>query len=246
MAMHGSLRDMAVADLIQHNCQDRKTAQLKIHHNGSQAVIFFKDGNVVHATLGNTQGEEVIYGIIGWEEGQFTLDAGIEPPAQTIHRSWSSLVLEGAKRLDEAEQTPTRVDQGENTERELKSMAPKMEEFLKELGEQVPGFIETSVFGSDGLGIAAHARSGKINIENINAQLALYTKLIDTSVTQLNAGTVEDILLETENAYLLVRFLEDRSTFLGLVADRKTASLGNMRLNSRLYADRISKAMLRR
>jgi hypothetical protein len=103
MAMQGSLQDMAVADLIQHNCQDHKTAQLTIHHNGYQAALFFKDGAVVHAALNNQQGEEVIFNILDWREGQFSLETGLEAPVTTIQRSWSSLLLEGARRLDESQ-----------------------------------------------------------------------------------------------------------------------------------------------
>ncbi len=51
--MQGNLRDMGVADLIQHICQDNKLARLSIFHDGHQAVLFFKDGGVVHAELDN-------------------------------------------------------------------------------------------------------------------------------------------------------------------------------------------------
>ena len=64
MGMNGNLRDMAIADLIQHTCQDRKTAQLQIQHSGQQALLYFKDGNVVHAVLGDQEGEEVVYQIL--------------------------------------------------------------------------------------------------------------------------------------------------------------------------------------
>lgn len=49
MAMQGNLHVMTVADLIQHNCQDRKTARIVIEHNGDQGLLFFRDGAVVHA-----------------------------------------------------------------------------------------------------------------------------------------------------------------------------------------------------
>jgi hypothetical protein len=73
-AMRGNLQHMAVADLIQHNCQDRKIAQLAIEHNGHEAAIFFKEGAVVHATLDDIQGEEVIYHILSWQDGDFNLE----------------------------------------------------------------------------------------------------------------------------------------------------------------------------
>jgi hypothetical protein len=104
MALQGDLQHMGVADLIQHNCQDGKTGQLTIEHNQERAALFFKAGNVVHATLGQMQGEEVVYRILSWEQGHFKLESGVQSPATTITRSWSGLLLQGAQRLDEANQ----------------------------------------------------------------------------------------------------------------------------------------------
>ena len=104
--MQGKLNDMAVADLIQHSCQDRKTSRLTIESNGDLAYLYFSDGNIIHATLGDHSGEEVVYRILVWEEGTFNMENGIESPTVTIRRNWTSLLLEGAKRLDENNPAP--------------------------------------------------------------------------------------------------------------------------------------------
>ncbi len=101
MAMQGSLHDMSVADIIQVNCQDKKTALATIRSTNNEAQLYFRDGNVVHAAMGTTLGEEVIYHILAWDEGEFNIDLGVESPTITIKRNWSGLLLEGAKRLDE-------------------------------------------------------------------------------------------------------------------------------------------------
>jgi predicted regulator of Ras-like GTPase activity (Roadblock/LC7/MglB family) len=103
MSMQGQLRDMGVAELIQHTCQDAKTARLALDSGGKQAVIYFEGGEVVHAAQGELQGEPVIYAVLNWGEGSFALEPGVEPPARTIHRSYAGLLLEGAKRIDEGE-----------------------------------------------------------------------------------------------------------------------------------------------
>lgn len=103
MSMQGQLRDMGVAELIQHTCQDAKTARLALDSGGKQAVIYFEGGEVVHAAQGELQGEPVIYAVLSWGEGSFALEPGVEPPARTIHRSYAGLLLEGAKRIDEGE-----------------------------------------------------------------------------------------------------------------------------------------------
>jgi predicted regulator of Ras-like GTPase activity (Roadblock/LC7/MglB family) len=244
MAMQGNLRDMAVADLVQHNCQDRKTAQLMIDHHHDQAVLYFTDGKVAHATLGNMQGEEVIYRILGWEEGNFTLENGIEPPAVSIQRSWSSLLLEGARRLDETK-TESAFPITHAIRTEVNPMAQKLEETLQSLGNEVNGYIASAVVGMDGMGIAQDVHAGKADVEAINAQAALLIKLVDTSTIKMNAGKLEDSLLTTENAYVLVRYLEGKGYFFVVLADRRAASLGNLRLMSRIYTERVSKAIPR-
>jgi predicted regulator of Ras-like GTPase activity (Roadblock/LC7/MglB family) len=119
-----------------------------------------------------------------------------------------------------------------------------MRDILAELGDQVPGFIAASVVGMDGLGIAQYTVAN-VDVEAINAQMTLLVKLVDTSVNKLGAGTLEDYLMTTERAYLMLRFLEEGEYYLGIAAIRDRSSLGNLRLNSRIYTRRINQAMPR-
>ncbi len=102
MAMQGSLKDMTVADIIQHNCQDQKTALLTVDHDGKRAQIYMMNGSVVHAVMGALTGEAVVFETLSWVDGKFILEMGVLPPSASIKRTWSSLLLEGAKRLDES------------------------------------------------------------------------------------------------------------------------------------------------
>ncbi len=240
MAMQGDLQHMAVPDLIQHNCQDRKTAQLIIEQDNHQAVLFFKDGAVQHASLDDgMQGEEVVYQILNWQNGHFSLEMGQEPPVVTIERSWSGLLLEGARRLDEAHV----ADESIESSMEVNNMASDLDNTLKDLSEQVDGFIAASVVGMDGFGVGQYTKSKNVDIDTINAQMTMFIKLVDTSVDKLEAGAIEDNLLTTDKAYLLMRFLDDKSYYLGIAADRKKANLGNIRLVSRVFSERLAKAM---
>ncbi len=245
MAMQGNLRDMAVADLVQHNCQDRKTAQLTIYNHEEEANLYFKDGTIAHASLGDIQGEEVVYQILSWVEGTFALETGVTPPTTSIQRSWSALLIEGARRLDEGGdlyRSQQAVEQS-FSEPEVKQMA-QLDDLLKKLGGEVNGFIAAAVVGMDGLSIAQQSK-GKVNPEAIGAQMTLLLKLVDTTTTKLNAGVVEDDLVTTENAYVLMRYLPEKHYFLGIAVDRKSGNLGNLRLMSKMYVGQVAKAMPR-
>jgi predicted regulator of Ras-like GTPase activity (Roadblock/LC7/MglB family) len=242
MGMQGNLRDMAIADLIQHNCLDRKTAQLKIEHSGQQAVLYFEDGNVAHAMLGDQTGEDVVYQILRWEDGSFDVEAGIKPPRTTITRSWSGLLLEGARRLDENEQA-ARPFESDQTNPLKESKMATLDDILKEMSGEITGYVACALVGLDGLNIASHTNNQAADPETISAQLTMLLKLVDLSVEKLGAGDIEDNLTTTENAFILMRFLPGKQYYLSLAVNRKSGNLGNMRLISKIYAERLSKAI---
>lgn len=244
MGMQGSLHDMAVANLIQHNCQERKTAQLSIRHDGQQAVLFFKDGNIVHAAMGKQTGDEVVYHVLGWEDGAFELATGAEPSTVTITRSWSSLLLEGARLLDENKLETNLLEPFPTFQTEVNQMAQKLDEILKEMSNEVNGYAASIVAGMDGLNLAQHS-TVRADPDTISAQLTLLLKLVDTSAGKLDAGALEDELITTSQNYILMRFMPGKQYFLGIAVDRKSSNLGNLRLMSRIYTERISKAMPR-
>ena len=124
-------------------------------------------------------------------------------------------------------------------------MAQKLNDILKELSGEVSGYLASVVVGMDGLSVADHTKSAKSNPETISAQMALLFKLVDTSTGKMNAGAVEDNLLTTDSAHILMRFLPSKDYFLGVAVDRKAGNLGNLRLMSKLFTDRIAKAMPR-
>lgn len=240
MAIKGNLRDMSLPTLVQMTCQEGNQARLTIQHDDKEAILYFADGNIVHAVLDDQAGEEVVYHALTWEDGEFDLESGKTSPAHTIETPWSALLVDGLHRRDEEHWETLDIEQI----KEGYDMPENMRDILKELGDQLSGFVAASVVGMDGLGIAEHS-TGRVDVEAINAQMTLLIKLVDTSVTRLGAGTIEDYLLTTENAYLLIRFLSGDEYYLGIAADRREASLGNIRLQSRIYADRLSKAMPR-
>jgi predicted regulator of Ras-like GTPase activity (Roadblock/LC7/MglB family) len=244
MGMQGNLQDMAIADLIQQNCQDFKTVKLTIDHSGQQASLYFEGGNIVHAALGTKTGEDVIYEILEWKDGLFDVVVGDRAMTRSITRSWSGLLMEGARRLDENELKPGLIQTQPDTPSETHKVI-NLDDVLKGINAEVAGYIGSSLVGLDGLVLASNTSSNVMDQEVIGAQLTILFKLVDTSVQKLAAGEVEDNLITTENAYLLMRFLPGKLYYLSLIANRKSGSLGNMRLISKIYAERLSKAIAR-
>lgn len=245
MGLQGNLHDMSVADLIQQICNDRKKAELIIQNGNSNAHLFFKEGNVIHANLGSLEGEEAVYQILGWEEGSFSLTSDIDAPKKSIERSWSGLLMEGAKRLDEQNISTELISNDHFEIKEDKFMAGKMEELLKEMSGEMNGFIAATVAGMDGMSIAQYS-AGKVDIDTVVAQLTIFLKLADSSSEKVNMGDFEDILIQTDKEFILTAFLPgDAQHYITSIADRKNGSLGNMRLIQKVYSERFSKIIPR-
>lgn len=105
--MQGNLRDMSVADLIQHACQDGRTARLTLVGPAGTAQVYLAGGQVTHAELGSATGEDVVFQLMEWQEGTFALEPGVAAPGQTIQRSVTGLLLEGARIADERNRMTT-------------------------------------------------------------------------------------------------------------------------------------------
>ncbi len=103
MTVRGDLRDMDLTSIIAINCNEMNQARLVVRHEGREARIFFQDGNIVHMSLEPLEGEEVIYEVLGWDEGMFQLERGVATPKRTVSAGWSELLLQGMQRLDERE-----------------------------------------------------------------------------------------------------------------------------------------------
>lgn len=245
MGLKGNLHDMAIADLIQHQCTDRKTAHVTIQSDNQTADLYFKGGEMVHARLGQHEGEEVVFVILRWEDGTFTVESSVEAPRVSINRSWSGLLMEGAKRIDEEAYDIGQGKSIQTEKKEVKNMTTKLDDMLQEMSTEMNGFYAGSVTGMDGMSIAQMTK-GKVNPDSVSAQFTVLMKLVTGSAEKAAIGVLEDILLQTENYYLMSIVLPGNSQyFLTTVVDRKTGNIGNLRMISKIYAERLSKVIPR-
>jgi predicted regulator of Ras-like GTPase activity (Roadblock/LC7/MglB family) len=101
MPIQGNLKDMNLASLISFACNEMQPSRLWIANGEREAVVFFGAGTIVHATLDDREGEEVIYETLAWEDGEFELVTDIPSPRHTVCTDWQLLILEGMRRLDD-------------------------------------------------------------------------------------------------------------------------------------------------
>ena len=234
MALQGNLRDMAVADLIQQYGQDEKTAVLHITHGNEEATLYFHEGTVAHAELNDEEGEEIVYHVLGWEDGAFSLEMDVSPPTTSITRSWSGLLLEGARRLDEAKQEAEIVAAEKAMEQEIaaqeaaeettKKMADKrksnmLADVLSELLQESADIVGAGVVGTDGLVYSADVPFKDMEEDMVGAASVAAYELSKRGVQQLHRGEFTRTLIQGTEGNIIITGLNPETLLVVLTSD---------------------------
>jgi Domain of unknown function (DUF4388) len=101
MALSGELSDLSLAELIEFFCNQRKTGRLKVIYPTGPGYFYLQSGAVVHAKVGALRGIDAVYYALTLPNASFRFSAAFEPPERTINQPWTSVVLEGLRRMDE-------------------------------------------------------------------------------------------------------------------------------------------------
>ena len=102
MAFQGSLRELPLPDIVQLVSVSGKTGRFALRRDGHPGgEIYLRGGQIVHARVGDLEGEEAVYELAIWPEGDFAFHAGEDSPRATIQKSNTNLLMEAARRIDE-------------------------------------------------------------------------------------------------------------------------------------------------
>ncbi len=101
MAFQGSLAELHLPDIIQLISVSGKTGVFHLTDGNLKGQIFLNDGAIVHAQLEDASGEEAVYALAIWSQGEFKFEPGIATQQRTISKSNTKLLMEAARRLDE-------------------------------------------------------------------------------------------------------------------------------------------------
>ncbi len=101
MALTGELTDLSLAELIEFFCNQRKTGRLKVVYPHGPGYFYLQSGSVVHARIGDLRGIEAVFYALTLRNASFTFSPAFEAPEVTINQPWTSVVLEGLRRMDE-------------------------------------------------------------------------------------------------------------------------------------------------
>jgi hypothetical protein len=101
MSLDGSLEDFGLSDVLQLIHIGKRTGVLMVSSEGKVAEIYFKDGEPIHAVIGDEVGEKAVYKVFNWREGQFRFETKLVSVPETITVGSQNLILEATRRIDE-------------------------------------------------------------------------------------------------------------------------------------------------
>ncbi len=101
MAFQGSLAELHLPDIIQLVSVSGKTGVFHLVDGNLKGQIYLHEGRIVHATLDDVSGEEAVYALAIWNQGDFKFEPAAPSDVRTISKSNTNLLMEAARRLDE-------------------------------------------------------------------------------------------------------------------------------------------------
>ncbi len=245
MATKGDLKDISLTNLVQLNCQAGISGRLTLRYGSQTAEVYFGQGSIVHAVLGDLEGKAAFYKVLGWETGEFELDQGPTSPAKTITDHWSDLLLDGLHKLDEqAGALPGAkaryADLGAVAEELVEPFA--LDRLLADLVEESTGLEGAVVVSYDGLVITASLPAGA-DAARMGASAAALLGLGNRTTRRMGRGDCAQAIIQGEDgSSVIIVPAGDVAIFVGLTAT--TVNLGMVVLEAREAADVVAGALM--
>jgi CheY-like chemotaxis protein len=101
-AIAGRLSEMNLIDWMQSLEQGRKTCTLLLRSGADSCTLYFDQGQVTHAVCDNLHGNEAVYKVLTWANGEWEVDFSRSSSEHTTTLSTQGLMMEGLRLLDEA------------------------------------------------------------------------------------------------------------------------------------------------
>lgn len=98
----GRLTEMSLIDWMQSLEQGRKTCMLMLRNSGEECRLYFKDGQLTHATYRDLVGDRAVFKVLTWSDGEWELDFTNTSNERTTTKSTQALMMEGLRLIDEA------------------------------------------------------------------------------------------------------------------------------------------------
>jgi hypothetical protein len=98
--LRGSLQSISLTDVAQLLHVNRKTGMLQVNSGKASGVLYFSQGEVIHAESLSARGEPAAYEILEWNSGSFEFLTTQVQAQTTIRRTMQDLLMDSARIQD--------------------------------------------------------------------------------------------------------------------------------------------------
>jgi CheY-like chemotaxis protein len=102
--IQGRLEEMSMIDLMQSLEMGQKSCRLAVRKGGEQGELYFASGQCRDAKIGKVEGDDAVYKVVLWTEGEFEIDfnAANASTRTTTTRNTTGLLMEAMRLMDES------------------------------------------------------------------------------------------------------------------------------------------------
>jgi len=102
--IQGRLEEMSMIDLLQSLEMGQKSCRLRVHKGSEMGELFFASGQCRDAKIGSIIGDDAVYKVLLWTEGEFEIDFNAANASNntTTTRNTTGLLMEAMRLMDEA------------------------------------------------------------------------------------------------------------------------------------------------
>jgi hypothetical protein len=218
----GEIVGLGLADVIQINHHNRFSGCIAVESTAGNGLLFFRDGEIIHAEQGGRTGEDAFCDILDWPPGRFRLQPNVTTTRSTIQKTAQHLLLDAHRLLDErrAGMTPPAIPMTPaSTPPPVASSSRqpmRASEVLERL-RRIPGVSYAALHGKDG---------GQVGDDSYEAEVlggqAIFLSMIGNQLgTIFQAGAILSAAVHGATKHLLL--FATKSHFLSVIVNGEVA-----------------------
>lgn len=205
----GEIVGLGLTDVIQINHHNRFSGCIAIESTSGNALLFFRDGEIIHAEQGSRSGEEALYEVLQWPPGKFRLQPNVTTTRSTIQKSAQHLLLDAHRILDER-----RAGRVQEPPPVPAAPRPPMRssEVLEKL-RRIPGVSYAALHGKDGSQVGDDSYEAEV----LGGQAIFLSMMGNQLGSIFQAGTILSAVVQGANKHLLL--FATKSHFLSVLVN---------------------------
>lgn len=221
MALNGTLADLGIVDLIQFPNKGRRSGELVLAGATEEARLYYQEGNLTHAVVGNLQGMDALVEVVAWTEGEFEFRTGVENDIHSVdldlHRALMVALKTRDERMEELRKNRSRSEAP-------KSQEDKIAGAIRGILGKNPYVQGVCIFAADGT-VVAEAESDEVSEKGRFSQVR---DSVSTLYKQYAAGGLARTFFEDDLSVVHGARLNSRG--IAVIAANRETSMGQLSL----------------